>query len=427
MTQPPGNPTRPFNPGMPPAQTTQGNKRQGVAPARSSSTPEARERRPMTTSRVLALWRLVVVLSCLAVAVIGPLVLNENRASLERVNAAAQQVLLLKSVRGDLLAAEASGTHALLITAPGQEPDRQFAEDLATASEKFTRAATLSPPDAESMAPVGASLTRYAAELSRAMATGSTTAMGQASDFLQGDLLVQLDVLISDNLVWLEVSTADQRWLSALVAMPIVLILIASVVAARRTRRVLNLGLVIALAISVSILVLVTQLVTTSAQSVSVVQTSGVTEATSVAGAYAAVTEAKAIEGRVLLGVTPAQAGGAAYSAAVDAAGQALAQLPAAQASGMVDQLGAMVNTHDQLMAAPTAQLPELLTAAQQPYEALVEWLAQQSSQIGSNLDQQLTDHAKTVQNAIGLVAAGMVAAALAAGIGLSQPLRRYQ
>ena len=49
----------------------------------------------MTTSRVLALWRLVVVLSCLAVAVIGPLVLNENRASLERVNAAAQQVLLL--------------------------------------------------------------------------------------------------------------------------------------------------------------------------------------------------------------------------------------------------------------------------------------------------------------------------------------------
>ena len=104
---------------------------------------------------------------------------------------------------------------------------------------------------------------------------------------------------------------------------------------ARRTRRVLNLGLVIALAISVSILVLVTQLVTTSAQSVSVVQTSGVTEATSVAGAYAAVTEAKAIEGRVLLGVTPAQAGGAAYSAAVDAAGQALAQLPAAQASGI--------------------------------------------------------------------------------------------
>ena len=210
-------------------------------------------------------------------------------------------------------------------------------------------------------------------------------------------------------------------------ALPTVLILIASVVAARRTRRVLNLGLVIALAISVSILVLVTQLVTTSAQSVSVVQTSGVTEATSVAGAYAAVTEAKAIEGRVLLGVTPAQAGGAAYSAAVDAAGQALAQLPAAQPSGMVDQLGAMVSTHDQLMAAPTAQLPELLTAAQQPYEALVEWLAQQSSQIGSNLDQQLTDHAKTVQNAIGLVAAGMVAAALAAGIGLSQPLRRYQ
>lgn len=251
--------------------------------------------------------------------------------------------------------------------------------------------------------------------------------MGQASVFLQDDLLVQLDKLIAENLVWLEVSTADQRWLSALVAVPIVLILVASVVVARRTRRVLNLGLVAALAISVAILVLVTQLVTTSAQSVSVVQTSGVTEATSVAGAYAAVTEAKAVEGRILLGATPAQAGGAAYSAAIETAGQALAQLPEAQASGMVDQLEAMVATHGQLMAASAEQFPELLPAAQEPYNALVGWLAGQASQIGSDLDQQLSEHANTVQNAFGLVAAGMVAAALTAGIGLSQPLRRYQ
>ena len=427
MTQPPGKPTRHFGPGMPPAQTAGRSQGQNVAPAETASTPEARERRPMTTSRVLALWRLVVVVACLAVAVVGPLVLNNNRASLQRVNAAAQQVLLLESVRGDLLAAEASGTYALLLTDQGQEPDRQFAEDLAAASEKLVQASTLNPPDAAGMASVGASVTRFAAELSRAMATGSSTAMGQASVFLQDDLLVQLDKLIAENLVWLEVSTADQRWLSALVAVPIVLILIASVVAARRTRRVLNLGLVISLAISVATLVLVTQLVTTSAQSVSVVQTSGVTEATSVAGAFAAVTEAKAVEGRILLGVTPAQAGGAAYSAAIETAGQALAQLPEAQASGMVDQLEAMVAAHDQLMAASAEQLPELLPAAQEPYNALVGWLAGQASQIGSDLDQQLSEHANTVQNALGLVAAGMVAAALAAGIGLSQPLRRYQ
>lgn len=427
MTQPTPNPTRPFGPGMPPASAAKGRKGKGVAKPKAAPTPQTRERRPMTTARVLALWRLVVVLSCLAVAVVGPLVLNNNRASLERVNAASQQVLLLQSVRGELLAAEASGTQALLLSADGATPDDQFVGHLISATERFTQAATVAQDDADRMTDLAASITRYTADLSRAMTSGSTDQVTTASQYLQGTLLGQLDELITDNLGWLEVSTADQRWLSALVAVPIVLMLIASVVVARRTRRVLNLGLVVAIGISVAMFVLVTQLVTTSAQSVGAVQTSGVTEATSVAQAYSAVTEAKAAEGRVLLGITPTQQGQAAYSSAVDTAGEMLAMLPAAQGAGMDTQLEQMIATHDELMAAPAEQLPELVAAAQQPYDALVEWLAQQSIQIGADLDQQLTDHAATVQNAIGFVVAGMVAAALAGGIGLSQPLRRYR
>lgn len=426
MTQPTPNRTRPQGPGLPPASAAKARTGQGVALAGTAPTP-ARERRPISTARVVALWRLVVVLSCLAVAVVGPLVLNNNRASLERVNAASQQVLLLQSVRGELLAAEASGTQALLLAADGQAPDDRFVGHLIGASERFTQASTMASSDAERMTDVAASMTRYSSELSRAMAADSTDQMNSASQYLQGTLLGQLDELITDNLGWLEVSTADQRWLSALVAVPIVLMLIASVVVARRTRRVINLGLVIAIGLSVAMFVLVTQLVTTSAQSVSAVQSSGVTEATSVAQAFSAVTEAKAAEGRVLLGVTPSEQGQAAYRAAVGTAGEMLDRLPGAERDGMTGQLEQMVATHDELMAAAGDQLPELVAAAQQPYDALVEWLAQQSTQIGAELDQQLTDHAATVQNAIGLVAGGMVAAALAAGIGLSQPLRRYR
>lgn len=420
MSQPAPQPTR--------------NQRRGTTPAAANAVaaahgtaPAVAERRPMTTSTVVAWWRIVVVLSCLVVAVVAPLVLNNNKNSLQRVNAATQQVLLLQSVRGDVLAAEASATQALLLSSPDVAPAADYVDHLSAAAHKLTRAATMTPPDREGLAAANQALVGYAIDLASAMATGSTAQMGIASENLQGVLLPKLDDQIAKNLVWLEVSTADQRWLSVLVAVPIVLMVAASVVVARRTRRLLNVGLLVALAVSIYMWVNVTQLVTTSAQSVSAVQSSGVTQARSVAQAYAAVTEAKAAEGRVLLGVTPAADGIRVYGEATATAAEMLALLPNAEADGMVGQLNQMVATHDQLMAAPAEQRPALVASAQQPYDVLVGWLSQQADQVGSALDQQLSDHARTVQNAVGIVAAGMLGAALAAGIGLSQPMRRYR
>ena len=60
-------------------------------------------------------------------------------------------------------------------------------------------------------------------------------------------------------------------------------------------------------------------------------------------------------------------------------------------------------------------------------YGQLTEWLPQQATSIGADLDGQLKAHAETVRNATGGIALGMVVAALAAGIGISQPLRRYR
>ncbi len=381
----------------------------------------------MATSTVIAWWRVVAIIACLAAAVVAPLVLNNNRASLERVNDASQQVLVLQSVRGDVLSAEAAASQALLLTTPGAQPDGGYVARLETAAQKLARASSMAPQDVDALAGANLALTTYTASLSQAMTSGSVEQLGQASQGLQTDLLGRLDEQISTNVVRLEVSTSDQRWLSALVAVPIVVLLMASVIVARRTRRVLNLGLLVGLAISVAIFVLVTQWVTTSAKSVGDARSSGVSQATAVAQAYSAVTEAKATEGRVLLGLTPAEQGTAAYTAATTQAAQLLAKLPNAATDKMTDQLEQMVATHERLVTAPSEQLATLAESAQVPYEALVTWLSAQSDQIGAALDEQLTGHARTIANSTGLVAAGMLLAAFAAGIGLSQPLRRYR
>lgn len=383
----------------------------------------------MTTSTVLAWWRVLVVLACLAAAVIAPLVLNENRNSLLQVNTAAQQVMALQSVKGDVLAAEASATQALLLAGPDADADDAYLELLGSAASQLTNASAARPTDASALSEISAMLVSYNAELTQGMVTHSDAAMADASRQLHNDLVPLLDSQIATNITWLEVSIGDQRWLSVLLALPIVLTVAAMVVAARRTRRLVNIGLLISLAINIAVWVIITQLVTTSAASVSAVQSSGVAQASAVGQAYASIAEAKATEGRVLLGITESGQGARAYDEATTQATEMLQQLPQAAYDGMNDKLTEMIQTHEQLLAArdDIEARAQLVQSAQQPYDELVSWLADQSALIGDGLDAQLTQHASNVQGALGGVAIGMVAASLAAGVGLSQPLRRYR
>lgn len=415
-----------------PTPTRTGSPLSGLRPggglAAKGNAQPATGKRSMTTSTVLVWWRALVVLACLAAAVIAPLVLNENRNSLLQVNNAAQQVMRLQAVKGDVLAAEASATQAMLLAGPDATPDDAYLELLGTAANQLTNAGAARPQDVDALANISATLVSYSTLLTEGMVTHSDSAMNRASQSLHGELVPMLDEQIANNVNWLEVSIGDQRWLSVLLALPIVLTIVAMVVVARRTRRVLNIGLVISLAINIAMWVIITQLVTTSAASVSAVQSSGVSQATAVGQAYASVAEAKSIEGRMLLGITSQSEGNPAYDAATAEASENLKQLPMGAYEGINEKLDQMIQTHDQLMAATPEDpnRPQLVQSAQQPYDTLISWLSDQSTQIGAGLNEQLTDHASTVRGALGGIAIGMVAAALAAAIGLSQPLRRY-
>ncbi len=375
---------------------------------------------------MLAWWRVLVVVACLAAAVITPLVLNDNRSSLLTVNAASQQVLRLQTVKGDLLAAEASASQSLLLAGDADAND-DYLTLLSSAATKLTRASGARPVDSDGLAAASGALASYAALLSEGMAGHDLATMTAASAMLHDDLLPKLDELITLNQNWLELSTADQRWLSALLAVPVALILAAAVIAALRTRRVFNIGLMVALAVSIAMLVITTQLVTTSAQSVGAVRSSGVAQMTAVGQAYASIADAKSAEGRVLLGITPTETGLEEFNVAIDEARRMLEQLPQAQTDQVPAMLNEMVLLNEQLMKADASGRATLASQAQEPYDKAVAWLAAHSTELGSGLDRDLTAHAGTVQGALGGVAIGMVLAALAAGIGLSQPLRRYR
>ncbi|WIY81975.1 hypothetical protein [Propionimicrobium sp. PCR01-08-3] len=378
----------------------------------------------MTTSTVLAWWRIVLVVICLAAAVVAPLALSNNRQAVQSVNAATQQMLRLENVRSELLTAEASATQAVLLAAEGAAPDTGYLDSLDSAAADLIDVAQSDNQDRGALQNISIQLTKYSGLLAVAMNTGSQQDMQRASDQLTLQVIPSLDQQISRQTDILENQGGNQQWLIAVLAVPVVLLLVASIVIARRTRRVLNLGLVLALLGAVASWGMVTQLVTTSAASISAVQTSGVSQATAVAQAYGGVTEAKAIEGRMLLGITDQADGAQAYTTATDQASQAIGELGNSDAS---DQIGQLISTHEQLMAATDRPSDDLVASAQAPYDWLTEWLAGQSDSIGTEVSSDLSDHAASVGRLAVVVGLVMVVAAVSSATGLSGSLRRYR
>lgn len=387
----------------------------------------ARRRSPAATPRVLALWRAASVLICLVVAVVSALTLNQNRSSLIGVDGAAQQLMRLQLVRGDVLAADAAAAGQFAAGQASQAPSSSYAGGLQDAAAVLSQASAASTVDRNALAASSQQLTGYSVALARAVQARDATLMTAASVQLRDGLLPKLDAQIQLNQARLTGSIADQRWLGALAVVPVLVLLVASVAVARRTRRVLNLGLVVALGVSAALGVVTMQLVTRSAESVGAVRQGEVVQATSAAQAYASVTEARACEARMLAGTVAPGQGEGEFQAAVAAARTALGNVPGAGAAGVATQLDTVASLHARVMSPGDPGQAAAQAQSQAAYQALAGWLPGQASTIGAGVDQQLTSHAQAIRNATGGTAAAMVFAAAAAGVGISQPLRRYR
>ena len=179
--------------------------------------------------------------------VLGPFVFNENSKVVTQVNESAQQVLRLEAVRADVLAADAAANNALVDARAGQNSDADHVALLSHAAEVMTEASAAWPDDEDRLAALNTDLIGYTAVVTRGLAAQDSQELSAASRLSDNQLLPALNEQIEINQQRLAFSIGDQRWLSVLMALPIAVLVYSSVMVARRTRRVFNIGLLIGL------------------------------------------------------------------------------------------------------------------------------------------------------------------------------------
>lgn len=338
-----------------------------VAHAGAATDAAGGDRFRVRSVTLLRLLRTVAALACLVAGAVGAFVLSTTSTSLGEIGTGTQQVLRLQQIKGDILRADGLATNGLAQGTPAAALT-EYNEALREASTLIVEASRAQVFDQAQLTAVNGGLVTYVLTMERARTAypadnaAGLTQVAAANATLSGETLPALDTLIAANTARVDAARAgDRLWAVALALIPVLLLLGISVWLARRTKRVLNIGLVLALASSV----LLWQLVDTNlAQSAAVVDGArqGSLRTASAAGtAYAKLAEAKAIEGRQLLRPADTAALEAGWTAALTEVGTAVGRLEADAKS----DVGAYQTAHSALVALLTAnQVTEARRAA---------------------------------------------------------------
>ena len=318
----------------------------------SSSPPVAGRRFALPTASVLRALRLLTVLACLLAGAAGAYVLNLTISSLDTIDAGTQQVLRLEQVKGDVLRADglataglAQGTSASALT--------DYTDALSEASRLVVEASRAQPLDQADLTSVNGGLLTYALTMERARTAypqnnaGGLKVVAEAGAVLSSGTVPALDKLIAANQARVDAARASDRiWAVGLALVPVLLLLGASVWVARRTRRVLNIGLVLALTASVLLWRLVDTNLASAAGVVDAARSGSLQTASAAATAYSSLAEAKSIEGRELLQPATTASLDASWAAAANAATAAAGKLDGYAAGQVQGRLAAYTSAH---------------------------------------------------------------------------------
>ncbi len=316
-----------------------------AAQTRDADAPDVGRRFLVPSVSLLKASRLLAALACVIAGVVGAWVLNGASASLDAINDGNQQVLRLQQIKGDVLRADGAATNGLAQGASdptGQTQD--YRTVLADAAKLTVDASKAQPLDQGDLAAVNAGLVNYVLTMERARtaypannATGleSVTAAGTT---LRNDTIPALDKLIGANQARVDVARASDRlWAAGLALVPVLILLGLSIWLARRTRRVLNIGLLLALAASVLLWRLVDTNLADTASMVDAAKAGSLQKATAAANAYSSLADARSWEGRELLQPSAAATNEASWTTAIGQVDAAIAKLQLDSAKAQVD------------------------------------------------------------------------------------------
>ncbi|MGO1241444.1 MAG: hypothetical protein ACTMHU_08430, partial [Cellulosimicrobium funkei] len=231
-----------------------------VVPQGSQSAAVSRARGALRrTPGKLRLVMALCVVAALALGVLGFQAGNLQSRALAAASEDAAQLVGVQEVRNALVAADATATGAFLVG--GLEPADQRARYDELVDQAANRLATLSgsnEADAALLGQVAADLTVYTGLVEQARATNrqgfpvGSAYLDQASTILREQMLPALDEVVLDDADRVAADFSGVRnalWVLAAGLLALVVLLASQVWLARRTHRVLNVGLAVATAV----------------------------------------------------------------------------------------------------------------------------------------------------------------------------------
>lgn len=385
----------------------------------------------MSTPVLLGWARFITVIVCLAAGVAAVVSIQSSSRAVVAINSATQQMAKLQLVRGDLDAAQGAVTGALARnpTAPGEE----YVTRLADAGQHLSEAAAnAEPAQGRQIAQMARGVSGFAVSLGSAANQMSVNKEAGADQFQAARLGLGGDVSQpgSELYVYYDkqnlAAQPQTRWVSALLSIPILVLVAASVVHARRTRRILNLGLLVAVAAMSVTWYAVDQSLGYLANMVDASRAGPQSETVSIAGVYAAVSSTRALEGLQAISHRVDLEEGNFQDALGEARDMAAGL---GYPKPVLQQLDDYEKAHNLVTAALDGN-GDLRATTVESERLATKLTNDMSKRLGDSSAQLATMAASQTRSndQVSAVVAGLcLVAAIAAGVGLSRPLRRYR
>ena len=433
--RPAGAPPAPAG-GPAPGGPAPGGAASGVAttppPAGASRARRALRRTPGRLRLVLGLC----VLAALALGVLGFQAGAVQSRALAAASEDSAQLVGVQEVRNALVAADATATGSFLVG--GLEPADQRARYDDLVDQAANRLATLSgsnEADAELLGQVSADLTVYTGLVEQARANNrqgfpvGSAYLDQASTILREQMLPALDEVVLDDADRVAADFSGVRnalWVLAGGLVALAVLVVSQVWLARRTHRVLNVGLAVATAVVLVVGIVSTVLLAQAGSRANDVRNGPYAATLAASQAYSLANDAKSREAFTLIKRGSGQAYEEAFVAATD---DAAARLATAESEGILDgstaqALDAWVERHAEIRALDDGgqwdEAVALATAtdAESPNAAFDAFSASARDDIETNAaaTSDRLDAAAGTATVAGwlLLAAGLVAALLA-------------
>jgi len=401
-------------------------------PAGASRARRALRRTPGRLRLVLGLC----VLAALALGVLGFQAGAVQSRALAAASEDSAQLVGVQEVRNALVAADATATGSFLVG--GLEPADQRARYDDLVDQAANRLATLSgsnEADAELLGQVSADLTVYTGLVEQARANNrqgfpvGSAYLDQASTILREQMLPALDEVVLDDADRVAADFSGVRnalWVLAGGLVALAVLVVSQVWLARRTHRVLNVGLAVATAVVLVVGIVSTVLLAQAGSRANDVRNGPYAATLAASQAYSLANDAKSREAFTLIKRGSGQAYEEAFVAATD---DAAARLATAESEGILDgstaqALDAWVERHAEIRALDDGgqwdEAVALATAtdAESPNAAFDAFSASARDDIETNAaaTSDRLDAAAGTATVAGwlLLAAGLVAALLA-------------